>query len=100
VANTKSYSGGITVNTRDFTIGTQNDTANIFRWDGLIDEVGFWKRVLTSAERTELYNSGNGRDYAYITAAAGVSLTPGVGAATLTGLAPRMDFGIIVPTAL
>lgn len=33
-------------------------------WDGLIDEVGFWKRVLTPAERTFLYNGGAGRSYA------------------------------------
>lgn len=32
-------------------------------WDGLIDEVGFWKRVLTSGERTQLYNSGSGLSY-------------------------------------
>lgn len=41
-----------------------------FYLDGTVDEIGFWKRVLTSDERTELYNSGNGRDYAYITAVA------------------------------
>jgi hypothetical protein len=36
--------------------------------DMVLDEVGFWKgRFLTSSEITELYNSGNGRDYAYIT---------------------------------
>ncbi len=27
---------------------------------GRVDEVGFWKRLLTSAERSALYNSGNG----------------------------------------
>lgn len=32
-------------------------------FNGLIDEVGFWKRVLTSQERTDLYNSGNGLAY-------------------------------------
>jgi hypothetical protein len=30
-------------------------------WDGDIDEVGFWKKILSSDERTELYNSGNGK---------------------------------------
>jgi hypothetical protein len=48
------------------------DSATAFRigassagnyWDGLIESVSFWKRVLTSDERTELYNSGNGLDY-------------------------------------
>lgn len=29
-------------------------------WDGRIDEVGIWKRVLTVQERTDLYNGGNG----------------------------------------
>jgi trimeric autotransporter adhesin len=36
-----------------------------FYWDGLIDEVGFWKRVLTAAERTTLYNGGAGRTYPF-----------------------------------
>jgi hypothetical protein len=33
--------------------------------DGRIDEVGFWKRVLTSGERSQLYNSGNGLAYPF-----------------------------------
>lgn len=37
--------------------------ANTLDWDGLIDETMIWKRVLTPAERTYLYNSGNGRTY-------------------------------------
>jgi hypothetical protein len=28
--------------------------------DGMLDEVGVWKRLLTNAELTRLYNSGNG----------------------------------------
>ncbi len=31
--------------------------------DGLIDEAAFWKRVLTSDERAEIYNSGSGLSY-------------------------------------
>lgn len=38
--------------------------------NGMIDELGFWARNLTSAERTDLYNSGAGRDYTYIAAVA------------------------------
>ena len=53
--------------------GTQGDGANAFHigrtpyngqtdgMHGLIDEVGFWKRVLTSTERADLYNGGAGR---------------------------------------
>lgn len=33
-------------------------------FDGKIDQVTIWKRVLTSGERTALYNSGNGLAYA------------------------------------
>lgn len=31
-------------------------------WDGRIDAVTFWKRVLTSDERATMYNSGAGRE--------------------------------------
>jgi hypothetical protein len=34
----------------------------------------------------------------YTAAAGGTSITPTVGAATLTGIAGRTDFGIFVPT--
>jgi Concanavalin A-like lectin/glucanases superfamily len=30
---------------------------------GRVDEVGLWKRILTAAERTHLYNGGAGRTY-------------------------------------
>lgn len=30
-----------------------------------VDEVGFWRRVLTSDERTELYNGGSGKTYPF-----------------------------------
>lgn len=54
-----------------------NDSNSIFRIGGLgqggnylngrIDGVGFWKRVLSSAERGYLYNSGAGCDYPFTT---------------------------------
>lgn len=34
-------------------------------WDGRIDEVGLWKQVLTSGDRTDLYNSGAGVTYPF-----------------------------------
>ena len=37
--------------------------ASAISWDGLIDEVGFWKRLLTASEKTWLYNAGDGRAY-------------------------------------
>jgi hypothetical protein len=52
------------------TAGAPGDTANAFRlgdrWneslDGRLDEVSFWKRLLSPAERSELYNGGAGVD--------------------------------------
>lgn len=51
--------------------GNTQDTGSVFQigaypgpnfyWDGLIDEVGFWKRALTASERTELYGAGSGK---------------------------------------
>ena len=63
-ADTASHSAGVLDGTSAFHIGSYPGFSQ--HWDGLIDEVGFWKRVLTADERTELYNSGSGRDYAYI----------------------------------
>lgn len=53
---------------------TWNDPFRIGRneyayWDGLIDEVGFWSRKLSSAEVTALYNSGAGLAYPFSTSA-------------------------------
>ncbi|MFZ5883292.1 MAG: LamG domain-containing protein, partial [Chloroflexota bacterium] len=48
--------------TSNFRVGAQYTTEQEF-FDGLIDEVGFWKKVLSSQERTDLYNSGNANSY-------------------------------------
>lgn len=34
-------------------------------FDGRIDEVGVWKRLLTSTERAQLWNSSVGRTYPF-----------------------------------
>lgn len=52
---------GLQIATGPFQIGAASGQS-IF-WDGLIDEFGYWSRVLTDAERTLLYNSGNGLSY-------------------------------------
>ena len=46
-----------------FTVGSENTVGSYF--DGLIDAVGFWGRVLTDDERTELSNSGDGAEYPF-----------------------------------
>lgn len=62
-ATTKSHTGGTKDGTQSFLIGTQEGTIRFL--NGRMDEIGYWKgRVLTSAERTALYNGGNGKRYA------------------------------------
>ena len=51
--------------TNPFAIGVWTGAFPSGNMDGLIDEVGFWKRTLTSGERTQLYNSGNGLAYPF-----------------------------------
>lgn len=57
-----------------FVIGAASDLSSQ-PMDGQIDEVAVWRKVLTPAERTWLYNSGNGRDYAAIVAEAAPTFT-------------------------
>ncbi len=52
-----------TTNASLFTVGSRQFPGSQNYWDGRIDELGFWKRVLTAQERTDLYNSGNGNTY-------------------------------------
>lgn len=56
-----AWSGGTQDGTASLLFGKYN-TAGLYH-DGLLDSVSYWHRVLTSDERTELYNSGNGLDY-------------------------------------
>lgn len=59
---TTSYSGGVANRSDPFVIGTlYGFSSNSF--DGLVDSVSFWKKVVTSVEAGEIYNSGNGLDY-------------------------------------
>jgi hypothetical protein len=59
-----TWTGGTYVGTSQLTIGGMTFNAGI-NYDGLIDEVGIWKRVLTADERTTLYNSGSGTTYPF-----------------------------------
>lgn len=45
----------------EFRLGRLGDGS--FSYDGLLDEVGKWNRVLTAQEQADLYNSGNGLFY-------------------------------------
>ena len=64
-SNTGSVSSSTTGGSVDFHIGSNlNDGvphANFF--NGHLDEVGIWTKVLSSQERSDLYNSGNGNPF-------------------------------------
>lgn len=49
----------------DFRIGNWENGATHRLWDGRIQRVGFWKRILSADERAWLYNGGRGRDYPF-----------------------------------
>jgi len=51
----------------EFVIGDYANIAPNSPWDGRIHLLGFWKKVLTTGERTSLYNSGNGLTYPNLT---------------------------------
>ena len=57
--------------TQAFRIGVDDASTGRFM-DGLVDQVGFWKRKLLGAEITQLYNSGNGLSYAAMSGGGGV----------------------------
>lgn len=64
VDNVESTTGGLTIPTDTWKINRigRNSSAT---WNGAIDELGIWDRVLSSAERDELWNSGSGITYPF-----------------------------------
>jgi hypothetical protein len=83
--NTSSPAAGVSVNGSTYSTGSltaSSTNSSPFRISvntsqfaaGRIDEAAFWKRSLSQSEVTELYNSGAGRDYAYVSGAGGGDL--------------------------
>jgi len=72
-ADSNDFSGGPSDRTGDFFIGLE-DPVYAQYFDGRISKAGFWKRTLTAAEKTSLYNSGNGKLHGQLTAGEKVSL--------------------------
>lgn len=58
-ANSAAHSAGVQDSTQPFQIGAAAGPSGFM--DGRVDEVGVWKKVLTAAERTLMYNGGSGR---------------------------------------
>lgn len=66
-ADTSSYASGCYSGTGGFAIGGSTDTSDALSYvQGRIQNAGFWKRVLTSAERATLYNGGSGLAYPFL----------------------------------
>lgn len=59
-----SHTGGAIDGTAPFGLGGDVNSA-VNNWNGLIDEFGLWKRVLTAGEVTELFNAGAGFTYPF-----------------------------------
>jgi hypothetical protein len=60
---TSSYSSGVFDGTASFQLGARGTASPAAYFDGLISKTRLWKRILTSQERTDLYNGGNGLAY-------------------------------------
>ena len=73
------------VTTNAFCIGAESFVNFRIPMDGLIDEVGYWKRLLTAGEKTTLYNSGAGLTYPFL-----IPQTISVGQAAETDEAPTI----------
>ena len=57
-----AYTGGNSVETVDFRVGSRTGAATFL--NGRLSRLGFWKKVLSSTELTQLYNGGVGLAYA------------------------------------
>ena len=60
-----SAAHGTGVNNGDAALFLGHNEEGITYLSGRLDSVSIWKRVLTAAERAQLYNSGNGLDYPF-----------------------------------
>ncbi|MBI3313160.1 MAG: hypothetical protein HYZ83_02870, partial [Candidatus Omnitrophica bacterium] len=64
-SQTVPYSGGGFNGDFPFEIGRRfpKNSQSENYWNGRIDELGVWKKVLTAQERNDLYNAGNGNTF-------------------------------------
>lgn len=60
-ASTTAHTTGVFDGTAPFRVGVDGDASQFY--NGQIDELGVWKRLLLDAEVTFLYNAGDGRTW-------------------------------------
>jgi concanavalin A-like lectin/glucanase superfamily protein len=93
-ATTAALTIGVSNTNASFRIGSWD--GNFSFVDGLVDQVGFWRRLLTSDEQTWLYNSGSGRSYADIVAES-TGYSPAAAALAFTGPVAQLRYQINMP---
>lgn len=84
-AETAAFSATIPTTSVEFRIG-MDSSAGAVHWDGLIDEVPFYKSALSAADQTALYNGGTGVSCDTIINGAGGSSGPPAGSLMLMGV--------------
>lgn len=62
--NTTSFTSDVYVSTSPFRIGNWQHSVE-YPWNGRIQRVGFWDRLLSAEEKTFIYNSGCGKDWPF-----------------------------------
>ena len=65
-ANISTNTGSIS-NTANSKIASEGDNTGISFLDGAVDEIGIWNRALSAQDVADLYNSGSGLAYPFIT---------------------------------
>lgn len=61
-ANSSAYTSGVRAGSAPFVLGSISNGASSF-FDGRLDETGFWKKVLSEEEKSNLYFGGSGNTY-------------------------------------
>ena len=60
--NSSAYALGVRSGSAPFVIGAVSNGASSF-FDGRVDETGFWKKVLDTTDRSNLYNAGSSNTF-------------------------------------
>ncbi|CAG0926907.1 hypothetical protein TFLX_00255 [Thermoflexales bacterium] len=87
---TTPFTGNAHVGQAPFMLGAVDNPYYGYH-SGWMDEVGFWKRALTSAEVAALYNNGQGLAYPFNTSAGGTAIAQAV-TIPLTMTSPILSF--------
>jgi hypothetical protein len=64
--DTTTYTGGGKDGTNDLVFGGYSDGNTLGAFDGLIDEMTWLSKAISTAELTDLYNNGDGKAYPYL----------------------------------